>query len=151
MKKIKISFFKKYNAVLNFFVTILGFGAACSFSSCMYGDPTVEYGTPYATFKVKGSVKSEITSNAIPNIRVVMRNDTAYTDASGNYQVSNEEFPEDQVFELKFEDIDGETNGVYQPLDTIVEFTDPEFSGSSDDWYSGDTEKEIDIKLKNKD
>lgn len=143
MKKIKTSLFKRYSTLTSFLLSILGFGAACSLSGC-------EYGTPFATFKVKGNVKSEVTSNAIPNIRVVMEYDTTFTDESGNYQISNTEFPYDQTFLVEFKDIDGETNGEYQPLDTIVEFNDPEFSGGTDNWDSGETEKEVNVKLKNK-
>lgn len=148
MKKIETSLFKKYNALISFLLSILGFGAACSLSSCEYGTPAVEYGTPYATFKVKGGVKSEVTSNSIPNIRVVMGYDTTYTDESGNYQVENTDFPDDQTFLVEFKDIDGVTNGKYQPLDTIVEFIDPEFSGGTGSWDSGETEKEVNVKLK---
>ena len=127
----------------SFLLSILGFGAACSLSSC-------EYGTPFATFKVKGNVKSEVTSNAIPNIRVVMGYDTTFTDESGNYQISNTDFPDNQTFLVEFKDIDRETNGEYQTLDTIVEFIDPEFSGGTGNWDSGETEKEINVKLKDK-
>ena len=146
----KRALFKKYNTLISFMLSILGFGTACSLSSCEYGAPYVEYGTPYATFKVKGNVQSEVTSNSLPSIRVVMGEDTAFTDVSGNYQVKNIEFPNDQVFLVEFTDIDGETNGEYQPLDTIVEFTDPNFSGGSGGWDSGETEKEINVKLKDK-
>ncbi len=146
----KTSIFKRFNGLISFLISILGFGAACSLSSCEYGTPAVEYGTPYATFKVNGNVKSEITSNSVPNIRVVMGYDTTFTDESGNYQLSNTEFPEDQTFLMEFKDIDGETNGEYQPLDTIVEFIDPEFSGGTGGWDSGETEKEVNVKLKDK-
>jgi putative lipoprotein (rSAM/lipoprotein system) len=148
MKKIKAFLLKKNNSLISFLLTILGFGAVCSFNGCMYGDPVVEYGTPFATFKINGNVKSEVTSNAIPNIRVVMGYDTTYTDGSGNYQISNTEFPDDQTFLLEFKDVDGETNAEYQPLDTIVEFIDPEFSGGTGSWDRGETEKEVNVKLK---
>lgn len=150
MKKIKSSLFKRFNTLISFLLSILGFGAAFSLSSCEYGTPAVEYGTPFATFKVKGSVKSELSSNAIPNIRVVMGNDTTFSDESGNYQISNTDFPDDQTFLLEFKDIDGKTNGEYQALDTIVEFIDPKFSGGTGDWNSGETEKEVNVKLKEK-
>lgn len=146
----KTSLFKRSNTVISLLLSILGFGAVCSLGSCEYGTPAVEYGTPHATFKVKGSVKSEATSNALPSIRVVMGYDTAFTDGTGNFQVENTEFPDDQAFLLEVKDIDGEKNGEYQPLDTIVEFIDPDFSGGSDAWDNGETEKEISIKLKDK-
>jgi putative lipoprotein (rSAM/lipoprotein system) len=146
----KRALLKKYNTLISFLLSILGFGAACSLGSCEYGLPPVEYGTPHATFIVKGIVKAEVTSNNLPSIRVVMGEDTAFTDESGNYQVKNIEFPKDQTFMVEFKDIDGETNGEYQPLDMIVEFIDPEFSGGSGGWDSGETEKEINVKLKDK-
>ncbi|SHG05368.1 putative lipoprotein, rSAM/lipoprotein system [Mariniphaga anaerophila] len=146
----KTSIFKRFNGLISFFLSVLGFGAACSLSSCEYGTPAVEYGTPYATFKVNGNVKSEVTFNSIPNIRVVMGFDTTFTDESGNYQISNTDFPDDQTFLIEFKDIDGETNGDYQPLDTIVEFIDPEFLGGTGNWDSGETEKEVNVKLKDK-
>lgn len=150
MKQIKTSLFRKSNTVISFLLSILGFGAVCSISGCAYGTPAVEYGTPFATFKVKGNVQSEITSNSVPNIRVVIGSDTTLTDESGNYELSNTEFPGNQTLLVEFADIDGETNGEYQPLDTIVEFIDPEFTGGSGGWDSGETEKEVNVKLKNK-
>jgi putative lipoprotein (rSAM/lipoprotein system) len=145
------SLLKINNRLISFLLSILGFGAASSITCCcMYGSPVVEYGTPHATFRVKGSVQTEMNSDALPHIRVVMGEDTAYTDEQGNYQVENIDFPDDQIFLVEFSDIDGVVNGEYQPLDTLVAFTDPEFSGGSDGWYEGETEKEIHVKLKNK-
>lgn len=146
----KRALLKKYNTLISCLLSILGFGAACSLSGCEYGPLVVEYGTPHANFKVNGSVKSEVTSDNLPNIRVVMGEDTAFTDEQGNYQVGAIDFPNDQTFLVEFNDIDGEANGEYQPLDTIVEFVDPEFSGGSDGWDHGEVEKEINVKLKDK-
>ncbi len=146
----KTSIFKRFSGLISFLISILGFGAACSLSSCEYGTPAAEYGTPYATFKVNGNVKSEVTSINIPNIRVVMGYDTTFTDESGNYQILNTDFPDDQTFLIEFKDIDSEANGEYQPLDTIVEFIDPEFSEGTGGWDSGETEKEVNVKLKDK-
>lgn len=146
----KRALFKKYNTLISFLISILGFGAACGFSGCEYGAGYYEYGTPHAMFKVKGSVKSEATSDNIPGIRVIMEVDTAFTDAQGNYEVGASNFPGDQAILVAFKDVDGVSNGEYQPLDTIVEFTDPEFTGSEGAWYVGKTEKEIDVELKDK-
>lgn len=136
--------------MISFLLSVLGFGTASTIGSCAYGTPVVEYGTPYATFKVIGQVQSETNSNTLPSIRVVMGEDTTFTDASGNYQVENMDFPKGQVFLVEFEDIDGVSNGEYQPLDTIVEFTNPVFSGGSGGWDSGETDKEINVRLKDK-
>jgi len=148
MKKIQTGFLKRSNSFIGLILSLLGFSAACSLSSCEYGSPVVEYGTPHATFIVRGDVKSETDSSAIPNIRVVMNNDTTYTNESGIYQVENMEFPKDQALLVQFEDTDGATFGEYQPLDTIVEFIDPQFSGGSGSWDAGTTEKEVNVKLK---
>jgi putative lipoprotein (rSAM/lipoprotein system) len=79
-----------------------------------------------------------------------MGTDTAFTDEQGSYQVRAIDFPKDQAFLVDFKDIDGETNGEYEPLDTIVEFIDPEFTGGSGAWDQGETEKEVNVKLKDK-
>jgi putative lipoprotein (rSAM/lipoprotein system) len=150
MKNPTLFLYKNYNKLLRILLSLLGFGAVCSLGSCMYGSPAVEYGTPYATFKVNGNVKAEATSEVLPNIRVVMGNDTTFTDGSGNYRVSNEEFAGSQAFLLEFKDVNGETGGEYHALDTIVEFIDPEFTGGLDTWDRGTTEKELNVKLKNK-
>lgn len=146
----KLFFYKKTNSLINLILSLLGFGAACSVSGCAYGTPAMEYGTPYATFKVKGTVKSEKTSGAISNIRVVMRQDTSYTTSNGSYEVTETDFPRDQIFYVEFKDIDSTTNGDFQSLDTIVEFVNPEFKGGDGDWNEGETEKELNITLKNK-
>ncbi len=147
MKKAKTFLFKKYSSIIGILVSILGFASACDGDDD--GDSlSAEYGTPYATFKVKGNVSSEATTEAISNVKVIMGTDTTYTDELGNYEVSDSEFPGDQYFLVEFEDVNTEAEVTYQPLDTIVEFIDPEFSGGSD-WYEGETAKEINITLKN--
>ena len=145
MRQFKLLLIKRYNAVLAVLLSLLGFATACD-----NGESPVEYGVPYATFIVSGNVKDEVTNNNIPDVRVVLNTDTAYTDASGNYEVSCVEFPEDQTFIVAFKDVDGTTNGEYDSIEQTVEFVNPEFSGSSKSWYSGDTEKELNVKLKTK-
>lgn len=149
MKNLKIEFLKTHNRWLSFLLSILGFSAAIVFNGCAYGTP-VENGVPNASFIVKGTVKSENNASLIPHIRVVMGYDSTYTDESGNYQVENHDFPQDQSYLLKFEDIDGLVNGEYQALETTVEFKDPQFTGASDSWYSGRTEKVVNVNLKPK-
>ncbi|MCW3786982.1 radical SAM-associated putative lipoprotein [Plebeiibacterium sediminum] len=145
MRRFKFLLIKRYNAVLAVLLSLLGFSTACD-----NGESPVEYGVPYATFIVSGNVKDEATNNNISDVRVVLNTDTAYTDASGNYEVSCVEFPEDQTFIVEFADVDGTTNGAYEAKDQTVEFIDPEFSGSSKSWDSGDTEMELNVKLKAK-
>jgi len=149
MKNLKIELLKKHNRLISFLLAILGFSAVCVLNGCAYGTP-VEYGVPNASFIVKGNVISEKDSMIIPHIRVFMGNDSTYTDESGNYQIEINNFPETQSYLLKFKDIDGSLNGEYQDFETIVEFKDPQFTGGSDSWYAGRTEKVVNVNLKSK-
>jgi len=136
----KIKILKTYNVLIAGLLAILGFTTAC--------DSIDEYGTPSAKFIVNGKVKSSETDQPIMNVRVTMQGDTAYTDVNGAYQVVDKwGFPKDQTYDLEFVDIDGEANGEFSDLDTIVEFKDPIFINGDGEWYSGETSKEFDVKL----
>ncbi|MDD4500573.1 MAG: radical SAM-associated putative lipoprotein [Bacteroidales bacterium] len=136
----KIKILKTFNILIAGLLAILGFATACV--------PAAEYGTPSAKFIVNGNVKSSETDQPIKNIRVSMQGDTTYTDANGAYQVIDEwGFPTDQTYNIEFQDIDGNANGVFSDLDTIVEFKNPEFSDGDGSWYRGETSKEFDVKL----
>ena len=142
----KKRYLKIYNKLISYLLAFLGFSLASSNGCAMYGTPA-EYGTPNATFKVLGKVTTD-ESAAIPNIRVVLSYDTAYTDNQGNYLVKTINFPTNQTFPIQFKDIDGAQNRQFQQLDTIVEFENPQFTGGSSSWNKGETEKELNIKLK---
>ncbi len=114
---------------------------------CEYGIPAVEYGTPHATFKVQGIVRSE-TGDSIPNIRVIMDYDTSYSDVFGKYMVKVFDFPASQDYYVRFSDIDGIYNGSYQATDSLASFRNPEFVNGDASWYEGETSLEINIELK---
>ncbi|MFW5657044.1 MAG: radical SAM-associated putative lipoprotein [Bacteroidota bacterium] len=140
MKSAQIKFFKAYNGLLAVILALLGFSTSCE-------ETRVEYGTPSAKFIVNGTIESKESSKPIKNLRVVMQYDTTYSDGDGNYQVAVTDFPDDQDFQLEVADVDGPENGDYQDLDTIVQFRNPEFINGDGDWYSGETQQEINIKL----
>ncbi len=142
----KTRYLKAYNKLISYLLALLGVSIACSNGCAMYGTPA-EYGTPNATFKVLGKVTTE-QSIAIPNIKVVLDYDTAFTDNQGNYLVETINFPTNQTFSIQFKDIDSTLNGEFQQLDTVVEFTDPQFTGGTGNWNKGETEKEFNVKLK---
>jgi putative lipoprotein (rSAM/lipoprotein system) len=147
MKKVKNKFYKTSNSIIFGLLALLGFASSC------HKEPNsmVEYGTPSAKFIVNGKVISPDSNKAIENIRVIMQGDTTKTDNEGNYQVVDKYgFPSDQTYAIKFQDIDGATNGEYQNLDTIVEFKNPQFINGDGNWYSGETSKELDIELNKK-
>jgi putative lipoprotein (rSAM/lipoprotein system) len=129
------------NVLISGCLTLLGF-------SCNLVNPPVEYGTPNAEFIVNGTVTSSETEEAIKNIRVIMKNDTVYTDNDGNYEVTDKgAFPTDQTYTIQFQDIDNELNASFDDKDTIVEFKNPEFSHGDGHWFEGEATKEFDIKL----
>src|SRR5208283_4387080 len=112
-----------YNAVIALLLAFLGFTVSCG--KLEYGTPSVpytEYGTPNAKFIVKGEVESSQTDQPIKNIRVIMQRDSVLTDSTGHYQVDSYGFPVLRTFSIKFHDIDGNLNGEYFDLDTIVVF-----------------------------
>lgn len=143
MKKARNRILRSYNWLIATLMAMLGFASSC--------EPVAEYGVPTADFIVNGNVTSEETGQPIRNIRVSMQGDTSITNADGTYQVIDRwGFPTEQTYEIQFSDVDGETNGEFIDLDTIVQFKNPEFSGGDGDWYSGKTSKEFNVKLKPK-
>ena len=137
---------KTYNKLISYLLALLGVGLACSNQGCMYGSP-MEYGTPHATFKVTGKVTDQQNSG-IQNIRVVFPYDTVFTDVQGKYSVKTVDFPTDQSIPIQFKDIDNAQNGEFKQLDTTAKFENPQFTGGDGHWYKGQTEIELNIKLK---
>ncbi|MEZ5069930.1 MAG: radical SAM-associated putative lipoprotein [Bacteroidales bacterium] len=129
------------NRILTWVISLLGFSTSCNLL------PEVEYGTPHATFRVNGTVRSAESGEVIPNIRVVMEYDSTQTDAEGKYALAVEDWPDDQTFAIQFLDTDGATNGSFANVDTSVVFTDPQFTGGDGHWNEGSVETEFNIDL----
>ncbi len=147
MKKAKNKFYKTSNAIILGLLALLGFASSCE----KWPNTKAEYGTPSAKFIVNGKVNSKETNSPIKNIRVIMNRDTSYTDSEGHYQVNEiNGFPNNQTFQINFQDIDSTINGDYNDLDTIVEFTNPQFVNGDGNWYAGETSKEFNVKLDEK-
>ncbi len=138
-------FLKCYNALIVGLLAILGFTVSCDNDSG--SDSKVEYGTPSAKFIINGKVRSSETNSVIKNIRVTIPGDTVYTDDEGNYQITEDAFPEDQTYSIKFQDIDSVLNGKFQDIDTTIEFIDPKFTGGDGLWYSGKTSKDLNVNM----
>jgi putative lipoprotein (rSAM/lipoprotein system) len=146
MKTIRVNFIKASNVIIVSLLAILGFA-----SSCEKTDPKVEYGTPSAKFIVNGKIESKDSNAPVKNIRVIMQGDTSLTDLDGKYQVIQpNDFPSDKTYDIKFQDFDGISNGNLENLDTVVTFTDPQFTDGDGHWYSGEVEKDFNVKLKTK-
>ena len=140
-------FLKKYNTLLVLLLSALGILSSCDKNNG--GGIVAEYGCPNADFIVKGCISSNSTGAKIKNIKVVSQ-DSVYSDLAGNYHLIMNAFPQNQTFTLHFKDIDSTENGNYEDFDTTVVFENPQFTNGDGDWYSGQTTKELDIKLESK-
>lgn len=146
------------NSLLTFLLGIVGF------NSCKYGSPvdlvTAEYGCPYATLEVSGTITDE-ESHPLQDIRVVVvhKNNpnvdsavdtlaaTAYTDEKGQYFTQNENiFPRDSL-----DIIVTDTSDTYAP-DTVRVKIEYDRSGVSPDnnWNQGDGKVHKDFRMKKK-
>jgi putative lipoprotein (rSAM/lipoprotein system) len=145
MNQIRKNILQKGNSIIAGFLGLLGFTTSCDWIS---GGMVAEYGTPCADFIVKGTVRSQTTSQPIPQIKVKAGWDSVYTDQNGKYQVIYDGFPQSQDVLVHFTDVDGASNGNFQPLDTMIKFENPIFKGGNGHWYEGKVEKTVDIVLK---
>src|SRR5665648_547723 len=108
MKKVKTKFYKTSNSIILGLLALLGFASSCEKEP----NSMVEYGTPSAKFIVNGKVNSKDTNTPIKNIRVIMNRDTSFSDSEGHYQViENNGFPDNQTFQINFQDVDSTVNG----------------------------------------
>ncbi len=153
----KIKILRKYNSLLVFLLSCMGFLGSCVNIGVKYGGPpaeygvlTAEYGVPHARFVLKGTVISEKKNKHIPNIKIIQGTDTVYSDMNGKFIVEKNAALYDNVINIKLQDDDGKTNGEFQTLNMDVDFKDVPFSGGSGSWDKGEAVKEMDIKLKSK-
>jgi putative lipoprotein (rSAM/lipoprotein system) len=143
VKKAKLQFWKKQNAIMASFLALLGFASSCK------NDSQVKYGIPAADFIVKGKVESALNNTPINNIRIILNQDSLVTDVNGNYQFpAISDIAGNKTYAVRFKDIDGATNVQFKTLDTIVSFTNPVYTNGDGEWYEGETEKVFNVKLK---
>lgn len=84
----------------------------------MYGCPPAEYGTPTMEFRVSGKVVDSYTGKPVKGIAVSCDDDwedpKVITSDDGEFVYDSYGFPADRIV-LKFDDSDGEDNGLYSP------------------------------------
>lgn len=137
--------------------------AILGLASCDGGEAPCMYGTPSATYHVKGKVVDAETGVPISGIQIVTgavhrgdgnewmsRNpDMLRTDASGAFStVRKGEFPSDK-YRFVWEDTDGEANGVYKKDSVDVKVTGKYIDGDGG-WYEGETTVEATLKITKK-
>jgi len=115
------------------------------------------YGTPYATYGIKGKVVNNL-NQPVPAIQVVVDSNnglgsvfkvTLSTDSKGEFEKIYEFIrTPDTDLSLQFNDIDGVANGLYKPTSKIVTFKKSELTGAKG-WYLGSVQKEVNVTLEN--
>ena len=101
--------------IIKFLLICLGFKSLTACDVEIWNG-TMEYGTPYAEYEVKGRV-SDAEGTPIQGVRVSMGesqssqlDSVAVTDAEGRFHVIHGTFPfRDNTFDIQFTDIDGES------------------------------------------
>lgn len=142
MKKQSIKLFDKIVAALLAFI-----GYALGSCSC-------DYGTPSASFEVKGTVMG-IESGPLDNIHVIVDTnqgwkDTICTNKQGYYNYAGHDFTAPRV-RIKVEDVDGEANGgEFLSDSTEFVFTKDDRTEKGDGWYEGHFERTVNFTLKRK-
>ncbi|MFV0417616.1 MAG: radical SAM-associated putative lipoprotein [Dysgonomonas sp.] len=150
----KIKMLTIYSRILSFFLVLLGF------TSCDEIDPKDEYGSPYAKFIIKGIVVDGDSEDNTPvkGIKVVIarsyekdngerflyHTDSLKTDNNGYFNLATVDFPSSQEFVIKFEDIDGTENGLFESKTDDISFENPKFENGNS-WYQGETSKDMGI------
>lgn len=170
MKYLRNYWNKSWGWLLSSLLTMLGFSACNGFSN----EPQLEmYGTPTATFSIKGKVVNtaghalsgvqvvipynEIypadTMSLVPDKPVSMR-DTVYSNEKGVFEETFYDMPKDTIrYELRFNDINPQPGVPPCEPDTLkVTFLygDLKKDKHAGTWDRGHAEKEITVILKEK-
>ena len=158
----KVRFYRWYNAVLTALLSMLGYGCS-SDEPDMYGTPVAEYGVPYATYMVEGTVTDE-ANNPIQGIKTSIKGifpngdkvyvdavDSVLSDASGKYQLRYRGMDRPD-YKLTVEDTDGEANGGEFLSDTLdIEYGKAVKVKNGDGaWNGGEYQIQQAVKLKKK-
>lgn len=120
------------------------------------------YGTPSATYRVKGKVVDAQTGVPVPGIQVITggvypsngewgrsnRSDTLHTDKDGAFAIDAKgSFPTNK-YRFIWEDTDGTANETYKKDSVDVAITGKYVGG--DDWYKGEATVEATLKITKK-
>ena len=152
MKRLNRAYIKGTNWALSGLLSLLGF-------SCDNGGGMAEYGTPMATYTVKGKVVTD-KGTAISQLQVIVpseeyvpHSDTLTTNAQGEFTLNNTIFPpaSDLTLKIMTTDIDGAANGGnFAPDTSSVTIKREDLKDGDGHWYVGHAEKKITITLKEK-
>ena len=138
----KIRYLKMKRWLLTSFAAILGINCSC--------EQVEEYGTPYASFVLKGNV-SDPDGHPIPGINVKMDYNETYTGTDGSYNLSRDGIPGESVtYDVIFSDVDSIENGLFSDDTIPVTFRRSDLSGGDGHWNEGSATKTLNVILKRK-
>lgn len=155
MSKQKQQWLQFYNRMLAGIMTLLGF-TACGMPDIV--EPA-EYGTPHATYEIKGKVLTP-EKEASPGIQIILKReinrnsgkfasmygDTIKTDQKGEFYYKQEEVSfGDMEYRIVYRDVEHE---IYKTDSVQVKM---EAKGGSGRWNNGSDSKEVTINLEKKD
>lgn len=129
------------------------FGCSCGNGPLEYGPMPVEYGMPYADFKVIGTVRSADSSLPVKGLSVSLRDsmnasriiDSARTDSLGRYLLEFSGFAFGNIWTLSVKDMDSSANGSFAEKDTVI--SQPPLQGGDGHWYEGHGEETVDVNV----
>ncbi len=155
MKKLRNWSICLYQRILLGALAALGFSACSSLTD---GEQPLMYGTPTATYQVKGKVLDAESQQPVSGIRIVsgpvfLSNgvpilthypDTTYTDVNGEFDTTYSEFPSDKL-RIIWEKgtITQEVACKKDSMDVKVD----KFTGRDGAWYSGKAIVEVNINI----
>lgn len=131
--------------ISSWLLCLAGFGAVVSCDDYVMGAP--EYGTPYASYEIKGKVTDE-EGSPVKGIMVLCEavgEDVSYTGDDGGFTLSGGGFPQEEV-SVVFKDVDAEQNGGLfseKTVDVLLEHVQ-DGEGS---WDYGSYGADIDVML----
>jgi len=110
---------EKKRKILRIIFGTLSFSTALFVFQACYGTPE-DFGMDV---EIKGYVKSKVTNQPIPGIKVSLENQPQYelTDSEGMFKIYTSK---DSSYKVMFEDIDSTTNGSFLPKDTVISIID---------------------------
>lgn len=131
--------------------------------SCNIGDWGVtpvygvaEYGMPYASYRVMGTVRARGSLEPLPGIKLTISDtatvssrtlDSAFTDTLGRYVLAYSDDPWAGVWRVTARDVDGAANGAFLAKDTTARIPQGELTGGGGSWDAGHGEDTVDIEL----
>lgn len=134
------------NKLIYAILSLLGLTMACSKddngTECMYGTPT-------ATFSVKGRV-TDTEGKPLEGIRINIVETSTFTDAQGRFDFTNASstnWDDNPYKKMEFLDVDGEKNGSFKGHEMQIKFSRNQ-NAPSNEWHLGDYDApDIDVVL----